>query len=157
MSREVKGMIWSLAVSVALAAIVVMLVAGCGYAKHRDPALYYESSSTAQTLAAQLRAREVGGYAAGPIGTTNSMLPTIRAGDWLVVAPTAFTDDLLGRICIYAPKWHPQGTVAHRFAAGNAIGGFIPSGDNNARSESFELVTSITYRGEVVAIYRLDK
>jgi hypothetical protein len=154
MKHELKGLLWSIAVSIALAVLIIVL-AGCGYAKRKDPALFFESSPAAQTIAAQLRAREVNGYAAGPIGATNFMVPTIRAGDWLVVAPTPFTDDLLGRICIYAPKWHPRGTVAHRFAAGNAIGGFIPSGDNNARSEPFEPITATAYRGEVIAIYRL--
>jgi hypothetical protein len=83
------------------------------------------------------------------------MLPLIRPGDYLVIAPTAFSDALLGKVVVYAPAWNKGGLVAHRAVSGTARGGFIASGDNNARSEPREPVTAATYRGEVVGIYRL--
>jgi len=133
----------------------LLLVSGCGYADRKDPPLYtYDTLRLAQE-SARLHARDALGYATGPIGSTNSMLPLIQAGDWLVIAPTPFADSLLGKVCVYAPKWYPSGTVAHRFVSGNARSGFIASGDNNSRSEPFEPVTAETYRGEVVGIYRV--
>lgn len=136
--------------------LLCLLFAGCGYSKKEVP-LYTYDNPTVAIMSARLHAKDVGGRATGPIGSTNSMLPTIQAGDWLVIKPTAFSDDLLGKVVEYAPKWYPQGTVAHRLVTGSAKKGFISSGDNNPRSESFELVTAETYRGEVVGIYRYVK
>jgi hypothetical protein len=154
MSHAAKGILVSIAVTLALC-FLVFAVSGCGYAKHRDPVLYFESSPAAQILAAQLRAKEVGGTFAGPNTCCGSMSPLIVAGDYLVIKPSPFTDALLGSVVIYTPAWNHGQPVAHRLVSGNAKDGFIASGDNNSRSEPSELVTASTYRGEVIAIYRL--
>ena len=97
------------------------------------------------------------------------MVPLIQTGDWIVVAPISlypFTDDLLGRPCVYQPKWLPAGQLAlHRFISGNARDGFIASGDGvkpdidaNGRdlhSEASYRVTAADYRGRVEGIYRV--
>lgn len=153
MKDRTKLNLWLLAIA---AVFVVALVAGCGYAERKDPPLFTYETPRVMQESARLQARDVGGYATGPIGSTNSMLPLIRAGDWLVIRPAPFTDALLGKVCTYQPKWHPSGPVAHRFVSGNAQAGFIPSGDANPRSEAFEPITAATYRGEVVGIYRVQ-
>jgi len=86
-----------------------------------------------------------------------------------VVAPVSlypFTDDLLGRPCVYQPKWLPAGQlVLHRFTSGNTRDGFIASGDGvkpdidasgrDLHSEASYRVKGVDYRGRVEGIYRV--
>jgi hypothetical protein len=133
----------------------VLGFSGCGYPEQKSPPLYAYDTPALVRESARLHARDAGGYVGGPIACCGSMKPVIQDGDYLVIAPTPFADALLGKIAAYAPAWNKGRLVAHRFVSGNAKGGFIASGDNNPRSEAFEPVTAATYRGEVIAIYRL--
>jgi hypothetical protein len=137
--------------------LLALLLAGCGYPERKGPPLYTYDSAALVQESARLHARDVGGYVGGPITCCGSMLPLIQNGDYLVIAPTPFADSLLGKVGAYAPAWNKGALVAHRFVSGDAKGGFIASGDNNPRSESFEPVTPATYRGEVVGIYRVKR
>lgn len=136
--------------------VLALLLAGCGYAERKDPPLYTYDSAALVQESARLQARDVGGWVTGPNVCCGSMLPLIRAGDFLVVRPSVFSGTLTGRVVVYAPKWNAGRYVVHRLVSGDARAGFIASGDNNARSEAFELVTAATYVGEVVGIYRLS-
>lgn len=146
---------------------LLLLLTACGYAPHKDPPLYtYDSALVAQE-SARLHARDIGGTYHQNL-CCGSMVPLIQTGDWIVVAPVSlypFTDDLLGRPCVYQPEWLPQGKLAlHRFTAGNARDGFIASGDGvrpdidangrDLRTESRYRVKAADYRGQVVGIYR---
>ena len=135
--------------------VLACILAGCGYPERKGPPLYTYDTPALVQESARLHARDVGGYVGGPIACCGSMKPVIQDGDFLVIAPTPFADDLLGKVAAYAPAWNKGALVAHRFVSGDATRGFIASGDNNPRSESFEPVTAATYRGEVVGIYRL--
>lgn len=152
-----------------LAALILGMVASCGYARHKDPQLYtYESMAIAQE-SARLHARDIGGSYHQNL-CCGSMEPLIHVGDWIVVAPVSafpFTDDLLGRPCVYQPQWLPAGSLAlHRFTTGNAKDGFLASGDGvrpdidphtgrDLHSESQYRVKAPDYRGQVVGIYRV--
>ncbi len=140
---------------VALLCAAVLAFSGCGYPEQKSPPVFAYDSPLIVQESARLHAREVNGYVSGPNVCCGSMLPVIQPGDFVIVAPTPFSDALLGKIAVYAPKWNKSNLVAHRFVSGDAQNGFIASGDNNPRSEPWEPVTALIYRGEVVAIYRL--
>lgn len=141
------------ALCVAVICIWTVFVSGCGYAKHKDPELFYESSPRAAAEAARLHAREIGGSYHQNI-CCGSMQPLIFKGDYIVVEPSPYNDDLLGQAVVYLPQWNAGNLVLHRLVSGNAADGFIASGDNNPHSEAFERVTAANYRARVVAIYR---
>jgi hypothetical protein len=118
---------------------------------------------------ARLHARDIGGSFNQNL-CCGSMVPLMQAGDWIVVADpikVPFTDDLLGRPCVYQPKWLPAGQyVLHRFTSGSARDGFIASGDGvkpdidprtgrDFHSEASYRVTAADYRGRVEGIYRV--
>ena len=129
-----------------------LFIAGCGYAKHIDPQLYTYDTASVTAESARLHAVSVNGFAT-TVTCCGSMQPLIQNGDILVVAPSAFGPNLLGKVVVYLPKWNNGGRVAHRLVAAED-GGYIASGDNNATSEPQEPVTRNTFIGEVVAIYR---
>lgn len=144
------------ALLVAIICLIVLFSAACGYAEHKDPALYIESSATAAKIAARLRANEIGGSYHENL-CCGSMQPLVYTGDWLVVAALPYDDQLLGRLVVYQPKWSQGQLIAHRLVSGNAAAGFIASGDNNPNSEATERVRRDNYHGAVIAIYRPAK
>lgn len=146
-----------LLVTTAICIAVVLFFSGCGYAKRKDPAVYTYDSAVVMLESARLHARDVKGWVVGPIACCDSMKPLVVNGDYFVVKPSAFDDSLLGKVCVYYPEWNKRQPVAHRLVSGNARSGFIASGDNTSRSESFEPVIASTYTGEVVGIYRIAK
>ncbi len=152
----------------ALGALVLGLAA-CGYAPHKDPQLYTYDTPALTEASARLHARDIGGTYHQNL-CCGSMEPLIHAGDWIVVADPAkipFTDDLLGRPCVYQPQWLPANQFAlHRFISGSAKDGFIASGDGvrpdidptsgrDLHTENAYRVTAKDYRGQVVGIYRV--
>jgi len=137
-----------------LACLVVLMLFGCGYAKHKDPKTFYESSDVAVEMAAKLHAINIGGvYERNEC--CGSMEPLIKAGDWLVRKPEAFTDGLLGKVVAYRRANGQR--LLHRLVSGNAQGGFIASGDNNKLSEPDERVTEANYLWTCIAVYKVAK
>ena len=135
---------------VAVLCLAGLMFSGCGYAKHKDPDLYRESSPAAAQEAARLHARDIAGdYHQNKC--CGSMEPLIYAGDWIVTKREVFTDALLGKAGVYRRENGQH--LLHRFVSGNARDGYIASGDNNARSEPDERVTSANYISTAVAIY----
>ena len=134
--------------------LLCLVLFGCGYAKHKDPAIYRESSATAAQIASQLHATEIGGNV-HQNQCCGSMEPLVFKGDWIVTKAEPFTDELLGKVVTYHRE---NGKLwMHRLASGNAKDGFIASGDNNARSEPDERVTSTSYQETCVAIWKADQ
>lgn len=129
---------------------------GCGYAEHRDPPIIVSATPRAAQLAADLQAKEATGRWVSQINCCGSMKPLIQDGDWVVIEPAPFTDDLLGRVCLYRrPKDDPKfGGIVHRYVSGDIKDGFIASGDANARSESWAPVRADRHVGVVIAIHR---
>lgn len=153
---------------IALVAAILGMAPGCGYAPHKNPPLYTYETARIVEDSARLHARDIGGTYHQNV-CCGSMEPLIRAGDWIVVAPPSrapFTDDLLGRPCVYKAEWY-YGLVLHRFISGNAKDGFIASGDGvrpdidprtgqNLRSEARYRVKAEDYVGRVEGIYRVQ-
>lgn len=152
-----------------LLTLLSLALVACGYAPRKDPPLFTYDSPVLAQESARLHARDIGGTYHQNL-CCGSMVPLIQTGDWVVVAPVSlhpFTDDLLGRPCVYQPQWSaPFDLVLHRFISGNARDGFIASGDGvrpdidprtgrDLRSESRYRVTAADYRGQVVGIYRV--
>jgi hypothetical protein len=135
-----------------LTLLILLAFAGCGYAPHNDPALFTYTDEKVLMLSAQLHARDKGGVVA-QVNCCGSMKPLIQNGDWIVIVPTPFTADLLGKVVSYHPQWAKGGNIVHRLVSGTPAG-FIASGDNNPTSEPTEPVTASIYNGEVIAIYR---
>jgi len=152
MTIEAKGMCWS-TVATIVVCVALLLLFGCGYAKHKNPALFYESSPAAAQEAARLHARDAGGSVLLVTNPEGSMQPLIHQWDWLVCVPTPLTDDLLGKVVTYRPAWNHGQNTTHRLAAKDRYG-YIASGDHNARSEPQWRVTTANYVGEIIAIYR---
>jgi len=132
---------------------LLLLFLGCGYAKHKDPLTYLESSAAAANEAARLHARDVRGILLQVVNPEGSMRPLIHQWDWLVCVPTPLTDDLLGKVVTYRPEWNHGTNTTHRLVAKDQYG-YIASGDHNARSEPQWRVTPANYVGEIIAIYR---
>jgi hypothetical protein len=151
MTLEAKGMLSSL-IWAALICLLLFAIFGCGYAKHKDPDTFYESSRVAAGIAASLHARDIGGsvYQNECCG---SMEPLIHKGDWIVARAEPYSDELLGKVVSYR-RANGQ-LLMHRLVSGNAVDGFIASGDNNKRSEPDERVDAGNYLETCVAIYRL--
>ena len=140
-------------IAIGLAAWLGFMAAGCGYAKHNDPDVRIETSAAAAQEAARLHAKDAGGQVEVVVNPEGSMMPLIHQGDYLVVVPTSFSKDLLGKVCTYHPAWNHEQNTTHRMVAWDS-GGFIASGDHNPTSEPQERVTAANYVGEVVAIYK---
>lgn len=137
----------------AIACALCLILAGCGYAKHRDPVIYTFADDKITALSAGLHAKDAGGSVA-LITCCGSMKPLIQDGDRVVILPKPYSDELLGTVALYRPKWANGRRIAHRLVAGNAAEGYIASGDNNPRSEAGERVRADNYEGEIIAIYR---
>ena len=154
---EDRSLLWvALACALVAMACVALGVAGCGYAKHKDPPTYLESSAAAANEAARLHARDAHGLLLQVVNPEGSMQPLIFQGDWLVCVPTPLGDDLLGKVVSYRPAWNHGQNTTHRLAAKDRYG-YIASGDHNAHSEPQERVTTTNYVGEIIAIYREAK
>ena len=134
-----------------LAALV--LLTGCGPRRIDPPLLRYDSPRLA-SLSAEAHARDVAGtlYV---VMDTHSMEPTLLGGDVIVVAPAPYELLRAGQIITYRAAWLPAASppVTHRLAQLDGLG-WILSGDNNARYESFARITAANYLGLVVGIYR---
>lgn len=129
-----------------------------GYAPHIDPPVFGFDSELAASIAADIEARRVGGRLFLTTGTP-SMVPLIPASPtYVVVQPVACDDRLLGRVCVYRASWSKLGPPCHRIVAKYPFNrGYIPSGDNNPRSEPQYPVTSANLLGEVIGIYTFPR
>jgi len=134
-------------------ALLALALAGCGPRRIDPPTLRYDSVLLAG-LSAAAHARDVGGVTY-QVADTHSMEPTLLGGDVIVVAPAPYAELRTGQIITYRAAWLPPESppVTHRLAQQDAAG-WILSGDNNARYESFARVTVADYLGLVVGIYR---
>lgn len=142
--------------SLLLLAVAAFGLAGCGYADRIDPPTYLESSEAAAREAARLHAADIGGSYHQNV-CCGSMEPLIHKGDYIVTKVTPWGNRLKGRVCGYLYH-NDDGTktaMLHRFVSGDADTGFIASGDNNPRSESWNRVLKEDFLFEAVAIYRV--
>lgn len=112
--------------------------------------------------ASEAAAANVIAHRGGHIDTVrgDSMLPTITSGSWIVWRRTPYAEIKIGDVLVYMGR--PNAAlpdrirIVHRVVAKDRLG-FIMSGDNNARSESWDRVTPETYIGTVAAIYPITK
>lgn len=136
-----------------LIALACMLLVACGYALHRDPELIIVDNQERAKFWAESHANRIDGWT-----TKNeccgSMEPVIVKNDYLVIKKEAWSDFLLGWICVYKAEWDKDNLTSHRFVGGDANGGFIASGDNVKTTEAQYRVHEKDYFGKVVAIYR---
>lgn len=85
---------------------------------------------------------------------TGSMRPTLLDGDYVVLSPVPFDTLKLGDIVTYKAGWNPAlASVIHRLVDKDK-GGFIASGDNNARSEPQWRITPDSYYAKCMAVFR---
>lgn len=97
-----------------------------------------------------------GGYFVYGVGNTGSMLPTMDAGDYLIGIKVPYEELKEGDIVTYNPDWNGKKSVVHRLVLKDKRG-WILSGDNNPRSESWERMTPEKYTSKVVKIIRKPK
>lgn len=83
---------------------------------------------------------------------TGSMYPLIRGGQFVVGEPTPYGELQVGDIINYKPEWNGGKPAIHRIVAKDK-GGFLLSGDNNPRTESWMRVTPENYLDRVTTIY----
>jgi hypothetical protein len=87
------------------------------------------------------------------VANTGSMRPTIDGTPFVVGEKAPYETLKEGDIITYNPKWNKGKSIMHRLVKKDK-GGWIASGDNNKRSESWERVTPETYDSKIVAVYR---
>ena len=114
--------------------------------------------------ASEADARQRAGVMAIPVLGTGSMAPYIPAspagfdplktvvGFAVLRNGATFADITPGALVIYSASWAGNISVIHQSASKDA-GGWIMSGLNNARSESWARVTAETFVGIVARVY----
>lgn len=90
------------------------------------------------------------------IAPTGSMRPTLMDDDYVVTQKVPYEELKEGDIISYTPKWNKGKLTIHRLVQKDKTG-WIASGDNNARSESWERVTPSNYVDKLVKVYRKPK
>jgi len=74
------------------------------------------------------------GYVKARVVLTDSMAPTIRAGDIVLLDPTTHAVPKIGDVAAYTGRRFDGtevGIFTHRIIGGDAVNGFIMKGDNN--------------------------
>ena len=74
------------------------------------------------------------GYVKARVVLTDSMAPTIRAGDIVLLDPTTHSVPKIGDVAAYTGRrfdGSEVGIFTHRIIGGDAVNGFIMKGDNN--------------------------
>jgi signal peptidase I len=74
------------------------------------------------------------GYVKARVVLTDSMAPTIRAGDIVLLDPTTHSVPKIGDVAAYSGRRFDGtevGIFTHRIIGGDAVNGFIMKGDNN--------------------------
>ena len=74
------------------------------------------------------------GYVKARVVLTDSMAPTIRAGDIVLLDPTTHAVPKIGDVAAYTGRrfdGSEVGIFTHRIIGGDAVNGFIMKGDNN--------------------------
>ncbi len=122
---------------------------GCRHSWTPVTTFKHDSERLAE-LAALKEANASGGYVSYTTGI--SMEPAIITPCYSVVVPTPWESLQEGDIAIYLPKWH-SGMVIHRCVQKDS-GGWIMSGDNNSRSESWERMTKDNYFGKLQSVHK---
>jgi signal peptidase I len=86
---------------------------------------------------------------------TRSMEPTLQGGDYTVAEEVPYDQLQKGDIVTYQADWLPPDSppVTHRLVQKDKDG-WIASGDNNPRSESWARVSERNYKAKVVHVYR---
>lgn len=105
-------------------------------------------------LSAGAHAARVGGRVF-TVSHTGSMKPFLTGGECVVVV-ASYPEIRKGDVLIYNGTLNPfdkATTIIHR-AVQKDSGGWIMSGDNNARTETWSRVRPDNYLGTVVAIYQ---
>lgn len=126
--------------------------------RYPKPEIYrdFEDDKRANA-AAHLHAVRLKGFCSDTTGTT-SMEPLIVGRHFAVNAPIPYEELKEGDIAVYVRtdrfgKPLPGSPMSlHRLVARDK-GGWIPSGDNNKRSENWMRVTKDNYKGKTVALY----
>ncbi|CAB4946410.1 MAG: signal peptidase I [Actinobacteria bacterium] len=74
------------------------------------------------------------GYVKARVVLTDSMAPTIKAGDIVLLDPTTHSMPKIGDVAAYTGRrfdGSEVGVFTHRIVGGDAVNGFIMKGDNN--------------------------
>jgi signal peptidase len=74
------------------------------------------------------------GYVKARVVLTNSMSPTIKAGDIVLLDPTTHAVPKIGDVAAYIGRRFDGtevGIFTHRIIGGDGVNGFIVKGDNN--------------------------
>jgi signal peptidase I len=74
------------------------------------------------------------GYVKARVVLTDSMAPTIKAGDIVLLDPTTHSVPKIGDVAAYTGRRFDGtevGIFTHRIIGGDAVNGFIMKGDNN--------------------------
>jgi signal peptidase I len=74
------------------------------------------------------------GYVKARVVLTDSMAPTIKAGDIVLLDPTTHAVPKIGDVAAYTGRRFDGtsvGIFTHRIIGGDAVNGFIMKGDNN--------------------------
>lgn len=131
--------------------VLTLSVALLGCRRVWPPVVTFKHDSEAMAeVNAMQEAHNSGGYVSYTTGI--SMEPAIITPCYSVVIPTPWESLQEGDIAIYLPKWH-SGMVIHRCVQKDS-GGWIMSGDNNARSESWERMTKDNYFGKLQSVHK---
>lgn len=145
-----------------LCLLIIGLVAGCSK-RHVDPPVYGPYPDGVAARIAALEAARQSGDLVLHVTCCDSMAPLIRDGDYVVVRRVLLSDDMIGHVAAYRPKWHPSGPIVHRIV--DRFGdGYLAEGDARRtntgiaiKPETKEPVTSEIWVGEVVGIYSVAR
>lgn len=134
---------------------LVLLVAPACVPEREDIAVFHESSQAAASVAAHLRAKELGGIV-NVTTDTGSMEPILHGDDYIVSVPTPYEQLEVGMIVTYRPDWNNGRLTCHRLVGRWHIGGgWVVEGDGpKNRAETNERMTKEKYVSHVIAVYR---
>lgn len=118
--------------------------------KDRNPAIVVHETEKDAAMAAYEEAKKLNGRYYKTSGTP-SMEPLVMGRVYAVGVPKKYEEIQAGDICNYKAKW-ANGIVFHRMVQKDKEG-WIASGDNNSRSESYEKVKPDNYMDCVVKIH----
>jgi len=141
-------------IAAALIALVILMASPFQHPmdryKDRNPVVVMHGTEREAEAAARADAAKLNGRAYRASGTP-SMEPLVVGQVYIVGAPKKYEEIQAGDICNYNARW-AQGIVCHRMVQKDREG-WIPSGDNNSRSEPFEKVKPDNYLDCVVKIH----
>lgn len=119
--------------------------------RYANPPVVMHDTEAEAAAAARLEASQNNGRLYRT-GGTSSMEPLIVGQVYVVATPKPYDQLKEGDIMNYKPKWANGGVVIHRGVQKDKDG-WIASGDNNPRSESWERIRPDNYLDTVTTIH----